>query len=276
MLEDREKKLIYFAAALVIIFIIILLVIIWKPLISNIYNNELNKFDSNINYDDMMKDYYIEYASTNLNIDNFDTLYEKISKSYIDSIGINDKEGLKTYLRDQRYISSNITIYGVEYSNFNNKSMYRIRYAAAGNERYVNIVENSPYDFSVNFENSNYTSLINKSINQTREGVTYKIEVTESSNNSIRVKATITNNSDNTYEFNFSALNSFQIIYDNKYINLAAVANSSTTDYRVTSGGTITYEGLFNMSLANQFKISGYSFNGVVVDGEKQNIKIEL
>ncbi len=276
MNNKKEKILIYSAMAIIIILILVVIVMIWFPMFNKISNSDINTYNSTITYEDTMKEYYSNYLNEYLKITNFDILYEKINKDYMSDIGIQNKDEMKQYLRDNDLISMDIDVQNIEYSNNENYSIFRVLYNSHGIKKYVNIKETEPYKFSITFEQSELNTLLEKNdINLTLNNVNYIFELIESTENSIRYKLTIENNSNNEYIYDFSALNSIQLVYSNSnYVNMASVANSSTVNYSLTPGSTKSIEILFNISFNNQFNINGFLLNNVKVDGA--NTKIEL
>ena len=241
MNNKKEKILIYSAMAIIIILILVVIVMIWFPMFNKISNSDINTYNSTITYEDTMKEYYSNYLNEYLKITNFDILYEKINKDYMSDIGIQNKDEMKQYLRDNDLISMDIDVQNIEYSNNENYSIFRVLYNSHGIKKYVNIKETEPYKFSITFEQSELNTLLEKNdINLTLNNVNYIFELIESTENSIRYKLTIENNSNNEYIYDFSALNSIQLVYSNSnYVNMASVANSSTVNYSLTPGSII-------------------------------------
>lgn len=276
--NNKEKVLIYTSIIVIVIIIIGLIVLIWKPMIDGVRYSDINKYDTSVSYEEMMKEYYTKYLNNALNITNFDTLFNNIDSSYLDSIQISDKAKVKEYLKDNGLISTNINVLSVDYSTDGNVGIYRVMYTSHSKTRYVNLKETAPYKFTISFEQSDLSKISTKSnINVTKDNIKYNFKLVTTTDKSVNYKVTIENNSMTDYEFDFSLLNSFQLIYgDEKYVNMASVANSSTVDYLITPGSSKSIEVLFNIPFKNQLEINGFMFNNVKVDNSTQSIKIEF
>lgn len=277
--EKKEKILIYSAIGIVILLLIGAIIFIWRPLFKNIETSSLNRYDSTITYENMMKSYYSLYLEKYLKINNFDELYKHIDQQYLSQIGDKSEEELKDYLLTNGFISSKITINEIHYSNIDSTSaLYRVFYTSNSGNKYVNISETDPYKFTISFEQDNISNLSSKKdIIITEDMVKYTFKLIDSDNNSVRYKLTIENNSDKQYDYDFSALNSIQIIYgENSYMNMASVANSSTVKYDVSPGSSKSIEILYNLPFENQMSVKGFYIRNVKIDNTSYNIKLEL
>lgn len=271
--DKKEKILINIAISVVIIILIVIIYLIWSPTFSS--NESINTYDSSITYESTMEEYYRSYLNENLKITNFDNLYENINKEYIEnSIGEDNKDKLEQYLRDNNLISMNVTIDDVTVSNNGYQYIYRFSYYVHNMKKYVNITEIRPYIFEISFEQSDLSTLNNGNFNFIQDDIYYAFEVLSSNDTSIKYKLTITNNSNHEVIYDFSNLNSIQLINNNRYINMALIANSSTVDYSISPGSYKSIEILFNVPFSEQMNISGFKVNNVTVNGEVGSIEL--
>ena len=274
--NKKEKILIYSAIIVIITLILIVIILIWIPTFKNFKNSDANKYNNNITYEDMMKKYYTNYLNNYLKVTNFDVLYEKIDKDYMSGLDIHDKEKMKQYLNEKDFISMDINVQNIDYAKNDEFHIYRVLYTSHGVKKYVNIKETEPYKFTITFDQQELNSLLDKnSFTLSNDYVNYKFDVITSNDKSIKYKLTIENNSNNEYIFDFSALNSIQLIYaDSNYVNMAAIANSSDVNYSLAPGSTKSLEILFNISFNNQVNINGFVLNKVKVDGASRKIEL--
>ena len=279
MTENKEKILVYIAIAIIIVITIVVIGLIWGASISNVDDNTINNFDPTITYEEVMTDYYKEYLAENLKLINYDILYENINPDFITSVNCNTKEELKDYLRNNNLISSDINIQNIEYSNDNSdNSYYRVTYIVHNITKYVNITESSPYNFLISFEQNNFDS-INNNINATvnYDSVNFDLKVIENNDTSVKYSITITNNSNDNYQFDFLSLNNVSLRYDNnKYTNMAVAVATSNEDYTITPGSSKSFEVLFNLDFSNQMKINGIRFANVKINQDTTSIEISF
>ena len=279
MTENKEKILVYIAIAIIIVITIVVIGLIWGASISNVDDNTINNFDPTITYEEVMTDYYKEYLAENLKLINYDILYENINPDFITSVNCNTKEELKDYLRNNNLISSDINIQNIEYSNDNSdNSYYRVTYIVHNITKYVNITESSPYNFLISFEQNNFDSInnnINAKVNY--DSVNFDLKVIENNDTSVKYSITITNNSNDNYQFDFLSLNNVSLRYDNnKYTNMAVAVATSNEDYTITPGSSKSFDVLFNLDFSNQMKIDGIRFANVKINQDTTSIEISF
>lgn len=273
--EEKEKIYIYSIIIVTAIIVVLIIAIIWNPMIKN--KETINTYDDSITYESTMKQYYKKYVADNLRIDRFDELYSRIDNDYLNSIGLTDEDEVKEYLKQNKIISMTYEINNIEMFISDSKHMFLITYTIENNQKYIIIEEEKPYNFKISFvKNNNLSELLSKTnISKTVEDVEYDMCTIDSTRNSIRMKLTIKNNSNKTYEYDFSNLNYLQLKYGNdEYVNMAAIANSSTVNYAITPGSEKSIEVLFNLSLSDQLNISGFKLNNVKRDSNTYTLEI--
>lgn len=273
--EEKEKIYIYSIIIVTAIIVVLVIAIIWNPMIKN--KETINTYDDSITYESTMKQYYKKYVADNLRIDRFDELYSRIDNDYLNSIGVTDEDEVKEYLKQNKIISMTYEINNIEMFISDSKHMFLITYTIENNQKYIIIEEEKPYNFKISFvKNNNLSELLSKTnISKTVEDVEYDMCTIDSTRNSIRMKLTIKNNSNKTYEYDFSNLNYLQLKYGNdEYVNMAAIANSSTVNYAITPGSEKSIEVLFNLSLSDQLNISGFKLSNVKRDSNTYTLEI--
>lgn len=273
--EEKEKIYIYSIIIVTAIIVVLVIAIIWNPMIKN--KETINTYDDSITYESIMKQYYKKYVADNLKIDRFDELYSRIDNDYLNSIGLTDEDEVKEYLKQNKIISMTYEINNIEMFISDSKHMFLITYTIENNQKYIIIEEEKPYNFKISFvKNNNLSELLSKTnISKTVEDVEYDMCTIDSTRNSIRMKLTIKNNSNKTYEYDFSNLNYLQLKYGNdEYVNMAAIANSSTVNYAITPGSEKSIEVLFNLSLSDQLNISGFKLSNVKRDSNTYTLEI--
>lgn len=106
MISDEEKKYIYPAIAVIVIIILIVIVLIWSPKKENIIENTIDNVPVAGNYVDIQKEKYISILNRILLLDNYDELYEKINKDWIDENKLSSKQEIYDWLFENFIISS--------------------------------------------------------------------------------------------------------------------------------------------------------------------------
>ncbi len=277
MVEKRNIHFIlYPILVLIVIIVIIAIIAIWSPTFFKMKKNTINSY-IDLNYEEKITDYYRQYLNNNLKLTNFDELYSKIDSSYINSLGISDKEELKSYLKENSYISMNFKLLNFEIHQLESNNYIIVSYSIKNTTKYVTITESRPYEFKISFMDSYNlsNSVYDFELSGIRDSVEYNFDIIESTNNNIKLKLTITNNSNRTIAYDFSYLDSVQLIYDeNTTVNMSSIANSASSKYSLTPGSMTTLEVYYNLPYEKQLSISGARINNATINGTSYSVEI--
>ena len=177
----KEKILTYGIIIIICIIIIMIIGAIWIPTFSKITEEHYNTYETK-DYESTMISYYQKYFNENIKITNFDELYSKINSSYLETVGIEDKEKLKEYLIENRYISMTFNINSVilgETTEQNN--IFLVSYNVDDELKYISVNESSPYNFTISFldKDSLADTLDIVNLNKTIDDINYNFEVIE-------------------------------------------------------------------------------------------------
>ena len=278
MQKINENKLIKIFIILIIILIFILIIyFIWSPTFSKLSSDGINKYEDK-NYEEEIKKYYTNYFKENLKITNFDNLFSNIDEDYLNDINIFEKNDVKEYLKENNYISMNINIQNIEiYDRDFGEKVLIVTYTTNGNERYIYIYETIPYKFKISFFRDMELNEGMLSFDKSKivDDVEYDIDVLQTSSTNITLKINIINNSNNILKYDFSYLDSIQLVYDSeKTINIAAIANSNSSNFELTPKSSNSIEVTFNLPWSNQITISNIRINNIEMNGQKYNVEI--
>lgn len=279
--EKKEKIYIYTAITIVALVVILSIIFIWGQLFTTQKYKEVNKYENDISYESTMVPYYENLVAKELKISNFEELLPHISTNYLSSVGLENAspEEIKSYLRDNGLIGAIINITSTSYSSNYDGNYYRIRYNSGKLNKYVNVIENKPYSFVITFDQGNISAIIpNSSVTKNVNEVIYNFEMVDCTSNSVTYDITISNESEYVYQYDFSALNHAQLIYDDdKLVNIATNVISSNDDYTINPGSSKTYTFIYNIDSSNQFLINGFKFTNVKIGtAEKQTVSIKF
>lgn len=274
--DNKEKVLIYSAIITIIILIIILIIVIWSSSIRRVVSTDINKYEDQI-YENTCKEYYINYLSENLKPSNFDILFENISKDYLNEINCLESEDVKKYLIENHLISNSISISDVSYSETDDANYIRVTYDSYGLTKYANIIEETPFKFSIDFQDDISSLNPNNNVNILYNNIGFNFKILSEDSSSIKYEIDIVNNSTHTYEFDFSSITGCQLRYDeNNYTNISTLSLSPNDNYTITPGSSKTVNFLYNVPFENQMKIDGFLFANVKEDGEIINIELDF
>ncbi len=284
---DPNKKTFNISVAFVIVYIIlaiIILVIIWYPKNQNNFSGEM-EYTNVTDGEKRCQDLYLSQIRFYLKDQNSDELIKKLDKSFMENNNLNENN-YKEFLLNNNIIGKNPILKESSFSKQgDNVYVYRIKYYLNGYQRFVNVIETYPYQFTISFEQDSLP-LINNSSNETTtkasvknnniDNVKYQVSKTSVRDNGVTYTLTITNNSDKNIEFNFDNITNVSVILNNgKSANLGAAVISSDEDV-LTPGSSLKKELFFAVSSSDQDKITSIRIQNVKIGDEKKTISINL
>lgn len=284
---DQNKKTFNMSIAFVIVYIIlaiIILVIIWYPKNQNNFSGEM-EYTNVTDGEKRCQDLYLSQIRFYLKDKNSDELIKKLDKSFMENNNLNENN-YKEFLLNNNIIGKNPILKESSFSKQgDNVYVYRIKYYLNGYQRFVNVIETYPYQFTISFEQDSLP-LINNSSNETTtkasvknnniDNVKYQVSKTSVRDNGVTYTLTITNNSDKNIEFNFDNITNVSVILNNgKSANLGAAVISSDEDV-LTPGSSLKKELFFAVSSSDQDKITSIRIQNVKIGDEKKTISINL
>ncbi len=278
-MEDINKKGFNFTVLFIALFVIaaiIALVIIWWPK-SETKAGKISKYTSVTDGVQKSLDIYLSELKGLLTIDNTDKLYDKVDNKFLSEHKLT-KENFSSYMVDNLLVSKNPIIQNTTTTKQDNGVyVYRVEYLTYGGlKKYVNIIEEKPYEYTLSFEQSTIPISSNKSYSKTSDDVHYTVSVEEMKSDGITYKLSIKNNGDKTVKYNFDNIdNVYIVLNDNNVIKLGA-AVVSTDDSILTKNGTITKSLYFKIGSDYYSEIKSLVLKNVEVDGENKEVKIDF
>lgn len=278
-MEDINKKGFNFTVLFITLFTIvaiIALIIIWWPK-SETKAGKISRYTSVTDGVQKSLNIYLSELKGLLTIDNIDKLYDKVDNKFLMEHKLT-KENFSSYMIDNLLVSKNPIIQGTTTTKQDNGVyVYRVEYLTYGGlKKYVNIIEEKPYEYTLSFEQSTIPISGNKSYSKTSDDVHYTVSVEEMKSDGITYKLSIKNNGDKTVKYNFDNIDNVCIVLkDNNVIKLGA-AVVSADDSILTKNGTITKSLYFKIGSDYYSEIKALVLKNVEVDGENKEVKIDF
>lgn len=281
-IKNKNNLMLILAISIIIIAIssfIIFMIVIW----SEDKNSEIGKYTvTSENYKDKISNMYKTQLEILLKEKNRELLYKRLDESYLNENGFNkekDKNSIFDYLVSNKFISDNVylTDYVLAEGNDSGVEIYRFGYISNGQKKYVNIIEEEPYVYTISFEQNGIPNLLAKSVSLVRENIKFDIILGASDVNSVRYDAQITsyNNNEVIFDFNDSSKTSLNLS-DGSVINRGAVVAYSEDWYRLLKNSYINQRLFFNVSMEKQSLIKSITFHNVKIGNEIKNITIDF
>ena len=278
MISDEEKKYIYPAIAVIVIIILIVIVLIWSPKKENIIENTIDNVPVAENYVDIQKEKYISILNRILLLDNYDELYEKINKDWIDENKLSSKQEIYDWLFENFIISSvKPNIVDTEVFTSTDIYIYKFFIDINGVQKNITINEYAPNNYDISFEQDEINALSNKIYNYEVDGLQYLVTIDYASDSVIQYTVKCTNTTDNMYEFNFTTNSSANLgLENNENINAIDITTATSNQYKLGKNGTFELKFTFNINLEKQSLINSINFTSVYKNNTKVPMSIFL
>lgn len=274
---DNNKKGFNYTVLFIVLFTILAVVIlffIWWPK-SNTKENDLITYE-NVNGEDKSLELYKSTLTHLLNEENSNELFAKVNKEYLQSNNLNEKN-FKEYMLSHGYISNNVIFISSTISKQDKYVyVYRIKYSVNGATKYVNVIEEFPYDYTLSFEQETIPIVTKNSFSQKVDDVIYKVSSEQIKEDSITYNLQITNKSDKIVKYNFDNVNDvILVLEDNLQVKLGAAIVSSDED-TLNTNGSLKKSLFFPIGSDYHNKIKYMILKSVNVDGNIKTVTISL
>ena len=156
-MEKKNDINIYILSG-IIVFVILIIVIIYS-LVTNIGDdNEVNILEE-VDYKSRSIEAYTNILKDLLVPDNSQNIFEKLDESFKNNEGITE-DNIYNYLVNNGLVSSNIQIEDCNIFERNTYVVYRFKYDGFLPDRYVNLIETEPFNYTLSFDQSDFNNII--------------------------------------------------------------------------------------------------------------------
>ncbi len=243
--------------------------------------SEINKYSTNIqdSSNEKVSNNYFDEVTELLRAENYDKLYDKINKKYLDSQGFN-KDSLYEYLTNKHLIGSNtdaIEMLSMEKcEQEDDVIIYRIKYKLKFYIGYINLIETFPYEYTIDFSQDTIPTVKEHIYVRTSNGIKFEITEKYRREDSITYSVKITNNNDEQVEFNFNTIANIGLIIGSSEEIKQTSAALSSKKTPLTKDSYIVKNMNFPINMQYQKDISGMIFHDVKIGNNTQNIVIRF
>lgn len=264
MLNDKERTFTYLVIIAVIVALIVSIITIWIPS-KTVKDITIRNYEPK-DYGNDRIEYYINNSFNILSTSNFEKIFPKISKEYLNDNNLKDAQEAKDYLISNSFIGSSIVVDSVDLlSKSEDNYIYKITYNISGKERYAFLSEKQINDYTITFSNNGTIKDLASNITKKYGEFEFIVNTKESRNDSIVYEITIKNNySDIRADFNLTDLYSVQLsLEDNSLYNMASIVANNDNTFSLNPNSHFTKEYVFNIPQDMQGKINGIKFNDI-------------
>lgn len=267
--------------AVIALIVIIVLINIWAPSKSTKNKNLSFTYNDEIEY--KKKGYMAIYNDVRSMLfeSNVSTLYEKMDQDFLNE-NLLTKDNFKDYLVKNNLIGKNIKFISYNYYEGSENVTYIVKYSLTDSTgttqtKTINIIESSPYDYTLSFDTYSIPTKDNLDINVTVEGLEIKVSLIERRENYIKLALTISNVSENTVNIDFRDLNTVYLqLSNNRDVKQTGIVTSDSANIILNNGSYVNRELTFNVNLDNQSLIKSMVFSNIKINSKTKTIKVDF
>lgn len=267
--------------AVISLIVIIVLINIWAPSKSTKNKNLSFTYNDEIEY--KKKGYMAIYNDVRSMLfeSNVSTLYEKMDQDFLNE-NLLTKDNFKDYLVKNNLIGKNIKFISYNYYEGSENVTYIVKYSLTDSTgtiqtKTINIIESSPYDYTLSFDTYSIPTKDNLDINVTVEGLEIKVSLIERRENYIKLALTISNVSENTVNIDFRDLNTVYLqLSNNRDVKQTGIVTSDSANIILNNGSYVNRELTFNVNLDNQSLIKSMVFSNIKINSKTKTIKVDF
>ena len=275
-IEELMNNVVYDKSKLIpilvlyIVVTLIIIVAIWWPKEKEYISYEAVNIDNKKNE---LAQYYMNEVSLLFKQAKKNELSSLISYDYTEYTGKSSSEIINE-LEQDGFFKNNITIKDMTVYADGDTYVYTTTIYSEGKSKAVNIIEESPYEYEIVFDN--FYSYESRSRNYTKQDIRFTIDSIYKNLNYIEFNVRIENLNDTYAKFDFSSAIGVQAVLEDgtKYPLANAISSEASTN--IESNMMINKTFVFNIPAQLQNGIKKIVFNGVSIKFATSDISIEI
>ena len=228
----------------------------------------------------VVKDYQLQLQNL-LKESNARKLVELLNEDYLENLNLSKENPEKVieYLKSQFLLSTNpkINSYTVSSNLSTGVYVYKFTYYSNSFEKKVYLIETEPYVYTLSFDQNYSATNAKKKALKVQDNVKIEITLIESTDNSLKYNAKITNNNDDDIKLDFNDVSNVDMYFsDGAKIKLATVVTLPDEYFNLTKNSYLNQELFFNVPLERQGEIVSIVFSNIVIGNETKTIEVSF
>lgn len=297
MEEQRKQKrnlvIIGTVVGVIVIGLIIYLSVLWKNgVFSGGYSQKSTKETSNlkISASDIAK--YTEASTENVESrvtekyvtdikDMFlsrDTqkIYNLMADDFCEENNLSEKN-VEEYLESNGFFGEPIWLDMITFYEEENIYVYRIKFIIDYKVKYINVIEEAPYRYTLDFRQETVPSINTRNYNITVDGINFEVKEYKKTEKSITFNVKITNTTDKNVKFNFINVSNVGLkIEGGDVIKQPTAILETDTDYSINKDSYFIKSFYFPINMQYHKDIVGLNFYNVKIGNEEMNIYLNF
>lgn len=219
---------------------------------------------------------YVEEIKKMLSLEDFNTIYEKTDDDFIEKNNLSENT-IKDFLTKNGYLGDPIWLDRITFYEQDNVYIYRMKFIIDYKVKYINVIEYSPYQYTLDFNQDEVPSIDSLNYTVTIDDINFEITQYQKKEESIVFDVKVTNKSDKRIKFDFTSVNSVGLKLENgDVIKQPTSILESGSDYSLTKDSYFIKRFYFPINMQYHKDIDGINFYNVKIENTEKNIYVRF
>lgn len=219
---------------------------------------------------------YVEEIKKMLSLEDFNAIYEKTDDDFIEKNNLSENT-IKDFLTKNGYLGDPIWLDRITFYEQDNVYIYRMKFIIDYKVKYINVIEYSPYQYTLDFNQDEVPSIDSLNYTVTIDDINFEITQYQKKEESIVFDVKVTNKSDKKIKFDFTSVNSVGLKLENgDVIKQPTSILESGSDYSLTKDSYFIKRFYFPINMQYHKDIDGINFYNVKIENTEKNIYVRF
>ena len=240
--------------------------------------NDIAKYTdySTENLDSRITGDYVNDIKSLLSSKDFKKIYSKINTDYKEENNLSEYN-VEEFLKKKGYVGEKIWLDKITFYQESNTYVYRLKLIIDYKVRYVDIIEEAPYNYTIDFRQDNIPVINKKDYNITVDDINFEIKLKEKRENGIIYEVKVTNKSNKQVQFNFTSINTVGLkIEGGDIIKQPTTILENDASYSINKDSYFIKEFYFAVNMQYHKDIVGFNFYNVKIGNKEMNIYLNF
>ena len=268
--EDNLTSIIYIAGIIIAVAIIIFM---WAFSFKSVKKNPINTFVQT-DLKTEVENKYEGILSNLLKASNSEKLFAKMDIKYLNNNNLNENN-FKEFIIKEGYVGNAINFISTSVSsNEEGVYLYRFYYKNYSDFKYVNVIEVTPNEYYISFDQNEIPDTARNSKIGTTDDIKYELLLKEYNDSYVKLLLKIENINLEDMKININDINTFSLRNNGIYIPLSGVVTSSTNI--LSTNSSVLVELNYNVDITTYLGCSDLVIRNVSIGSKEKDIFIEL
>lgn len=224
------------------------------------------------NIDSRITNIYVSDIKSLLSSVNYIDIYNKLNNKFVEENNLSEKN-IEGYLKENGFVGEMVGVEDVTFYEEDNTYIYRLMCVIDYEVKYVNIIETSPYNYTLDFKQDTVPIIGRSSYNIKVDDIRFEIKIKTKKPDAIVYEVKFINEGEKKVKFDFTSVNNVCLrMSDNGIIKEPSSILENDTDYTISKDSYFIKTFYFPANMQYHKDIMGMNFYNVMVGNINKNI----